>query len=152
MFRTISLIFWPQLPSCIFTLVHQGSFTGTVGNHEVIHDVLTWKYFPHYWPFVRGIHQSQLIPLTRDQTQSFGVIFDASPNTLLNKHLSCQWFEMPWCSCDVTVIMPEFVKDMLRIRVPNHNKRQQSINHVHIPWDILLLTHWGWVTHICISK
>ena len=21
-------------------------------------DVIKWKHFPHYWPFVRGIHQS----------------------------------------------------------------------------------------------
>ena len=26
-------------------------------------------------------------------------------NKLLNKQLSCQWFEMPWCSCDVTVLV-----------------------------------------------
>ena len=25
---------------------------------ERIHDVIKWKYFPHYWPFMRGIHQS----------------------------------------------------------------------------------------------
>ena len=26
-------------------------------------DVIKWKYFPRYWPFVRGIHQ--WIPLTK---------------------------------------------------------------------------------------
>ena len=25
------------------------------GNHD---DVIKWKHFPHYWPFVRGIHRS----------------------------------------------------------------------------------------------
>ena len=25
-------------------------------NHD---DVIIWKHFPHYWPFVRGIHRSQ---------------------------------------------------------------------------------------------
>ena len=26
---------------------------------NILHDnVMTWKYFPHYWPFVRGIHWS----------------------------------------------------------------------------------------------
>ena len=24
----------------------------------VHHDVMKWKHFPHYWPFVRGIHRS----------------------------------------------------------------------------------------------
>ena len=24
-------------------------------------DIMTWKHIPHYWPFVRGIHQSPMI-------------------------------------------------------------------------------------------
>ena len=28
---------------------------GTVSNHD---DVIKWKHFPRYWPFVRGIHRS----------------------------------------------------------------------------------------------
>ena len=24
------------------------------------YDVIKWKHFPHYWPFVRGIHRSQM--------------------------------------------------------------------------------------------
>ena len=28
-------------------------------NHHTLHDdVMKWKHFPHYWPFVRGIHRS----------------------------------------------------------------------------------------------
>ena len=29
-------------------------------NHD---DVIKWKYFPRYWPFVRGIHRSPVIVL-----------------------------------------------------------------------------------------
>ena len=29
-------------------------------------------------------------------------------NKLLNKQSSCQWFEMPWCSCDITVMCTHF--------------------------------------------
>ena len=25
--------------------------------HRIHDDVIKWKHFPHYWPFVRGIHQ-----------------------------------------------------------------------------------------------
>ena len=32
------------------------------------------------------------------------VFFVVSLNKLFNKQLGCQWFEMPWCSCDVTII------------------------------------------------
>ena len=28
-------------------------------------DVIKWKHFPRYWPFVRGIHWSRWIPLTK---------------------------------------------------------------------------------------
>ena len=34
-------------------------------------DVIKWKYFPRYWPFVRGIHRSQ-----RPVTRNFDVFFD----------------------------------------------------------------------------
>ena len=32
----------------------------------IIHDdVIKWKHFPRYWPFVRGIHRSRWIPRTK---------------------------------------------------------------------------------------
>ena len=30
-------------------------------------DVIEWKYFSRYWPFVRGIHRGTSVPV--DQTQ-----------------------------------------------------------------------------------
>ena len=34
--------------------------------HDVNHDdVIKWKHFPRYWPFVRGIHRSRWIPRTK---------------------------------------------------------------------------------------
>ena len=54
-------------------------------------DVIKWKHFPRYWPFVRGIHPAQ-----RPVTRNFDVFFD------LNKRLSKQWwgwwFETLSCS------------------------------------------------------
>ena len=33
---------------------------------EITHDdVIKWKHFPRYWPFVRGIHRSRWIPRTK---------------------------------------------------------------------------------------
>ena len=37
-------------------------FYAKVNGHE---DVTKWKYFPRYWPFVRGIHRSRWIPRTK---------------------------------------------------------------------------------------
>ena len=28
-------------------------------------DVINWKHFPRHWPFVRGIHRSLVVPLTK---------------------------------------------------------------------------------------
>ena len=56
-------------------------------------DVIKWKYFPRYWPFVRGIHRS------------FDVFFDIRPNKRLSEHWWCWWFETPsrplWRHCNV---------------------------------------------------
>ena len=49
-------------------------------------DVIKWKHFPHYWPFVRGIYQS---PVTR----SFDVYFDLPPKKRLSKQSWGWWFE-----------------------------------------------------------
>ena len=49
-------------------------------------DVIKWKHFPRYWPFVRGIHGE--FPSQRPVTRSFDVFFDLR----LNKRLSKQWW------------------------------------------------------------
>ena len=62
-------------------------------------DFIKWKHFPHYWPFVRGIHQSPLdSPHKRPVKRSFDVLFDLCLNTQLSKLSRCWWFEMPSCS------------------------------------------------------
>ena len=49
-------------------------------------DVIKWKHFPRYWPFVRGIHRS---PVTR----SFDVFFDLRLHKRLSKQSRDWWFE-----------------------------------------------------------
>ena len=60
-------------PFC-FSVIQRGTFIGH--NHEHGHskwnllwsfydDVIKWKPFPRYWPFVRGIHRSRWIPRTK---------------------------------------------------------------------------------------
>ena len=41
-------------------------------------DVIKWKHFPHYWPFVWGIHRG--LPAQRPVTWSFDVFFDLCLN------------------------------------------------------------------------
>ena len=56
---------------------------------------MKWKHFPHYWPFVRGIHW--WIPAQRPVTRSFDVFFDLHLNKCLSKQSWGWWFEMPSC-------------------------------------------------------
>ena len=65
----------------------------------------TWKYFLHHWPFMRGNHQLSLdSSKTEPVILSIEKFFVVSLNKLLAKQLSRQVFEMPWCSCDITVM------------------------------------------------
>ena len=42
-------------------------------------DVMTWKPIPHYWPFVKGIHGSSVVPLTKGSAMwSFDIFFVVS--------------------------------------------------------------------------
>ena len=67
-------------------------------------DVIKWKHFPCYWPFVRGIHRSPVNSPQRPVTRSFDVFFDLRPNKRLSKQ-SCGWWleklSRPlWCHCN----------------------------------------------------
>ena len=53
--------------------------------HTSHDDVIKWKHFPRYWPFVRGM------------TRSFGVFFDLRRNKRLNKQSWGWWFETLLC-------------------------------------------------------
>ena len=73
---------------------------------ELHDDDVTWKCFLHYWPFVKGIHQSLVdSPHKGPVMQSSHIFFVVSLNKLLNKQPCYQWFEMKWHSCDITVMI-----------------------------------------------
>ena len=68
-------------------------------------DVIKWKYFPRYWPFVRGIHRSPVNSPQRPVTRSFDVFFDLRLHKRLSKQSWGWWFETPswslWRHCNV---------------------------------------------------
>ena len=80
-------------------------------NVKVCHDdVIKWKYFPCYWPFVRGIHRSPVNSPHKGQWRG-ALMF--SLICALNKRMGKQswdwWFETPsrssWRHCNVTETM-----------------------------------------------
>ena len=54
-------------------------------------DVIKWKHFPRYWPFVRGVPGE--FPTQRPVTPSCDVFFDPRLNKRLSKQSWGWWFE-----------------------------------------------------------
>ena len=74
---------------------------------EIYHDdVIKWKHFPRYWPFMREFTGQRWIPLTRPVTRSFDVFFDPRRNKWLSKQWGRRLIETPsctsWRSCNDT--------------------------------------------------
>ena len=59
-------------------------------------DVIKWKHFPHYWPFVRGIHQWPVDFLHKGSVMRSDVSFDVSLCKQPNKQLRGRWIKMSW--------------------------------------------------------
>ena len=75
--------------------------------YECHDDVIKWKKFPRYWPFVRGIHRTPdtgEFPVQRPVPQSFDVFFDLCLKKRLSKQSWGWWFETPsrslWRHCN----------------------------------------------------
>ena len=93
-----------DLRQCTGKLVPNGFINGQqlIGLHVSssisstwIHDdVIKWKQFPRYWPFVRGIHR---FPAQRPVARSSDVFFDLRLNKRLSKQSWGWWFETLSC-------------------------------------------------------
>ena len=60
-------------------------------------DVIKWKHFPRYCPFVRGIHRSPVGYTHKGQWLEAFIyfFFDLHPNKRFSKQPKCRWFETP---------------------------------------------------------
>ena len=68
-------------------------------------DVMKWKRFPRYWPFVMGIHRSPVdSPFKGSVTAVLMFFFDVRLNKLLNEQSNCWWVETPRRSFDAIVM------------------------------------------------
>ena len=55
----------PQLIFTTATLLQVARIVFITAEVRFHDDVIKWKHFPRYWPFVRGIHRSRWIPRTK---------------------------------------------------------------------------------------
>ena len=72
-------------------------------------DVIKWKYFPRYWPFVRGTHRWPVNSPRKGQWRKalmFSLICAWTNVLFLSKHSWGWWFETPlrplWRHCNET--------------------------------------------------
>ena len=73
-----------------------GHFEKGRQNLEYHDDVIKWKHFPRYWPFVREIHR--WIPLTKASDAELWCFFDLCLNKRWSKPSKRWWFESLSCS------------------------------------------------------
>ena len=67
--------------------------------------MMTWKIFPHRRPFMRGLHWLPVDHSPRGPVMRVWCFFFFRQNNLLNKQTICRWFETPWLSRDVIVMI-----------------------------------------------
>ena len=67
-------------------------------------DVVKWKHFPHYCPFVRGIHRPLVILRKGPVIWIVYILFGVSLNKLLYKQSNGQWLKTLWRLWYVVVI------------------------------------------------
>ena len=116
-------------------------------------DILTWKSFQHYCCFVREICQWLVdSPHIGPEMWNFDVAFVVSMNKFLNKQSSFWWYEMSWHLHDITVMY----MNISFIAVMSHEGYGvRNPSWWFVQWQERTketLTHWGRVTHICVSK
>ena len=107
-------------------------------------DVIQWKHFPRYWPFVRGIHRSPVISPHKGQWRGDLIFFDMRLNKWLSKQSWDRWSETPshplWCHCNDTSFSHLFMTFIL----------------LHIRWRLYMFVTVYYrktkVTHACLQQ
>ena len=71
-------------------------------NHD---DAITWKCFPRYWPFVRGIHRWLVVPLTKARCMVLWCFVWYMPELMVEQtvELLVIWdaILIIWCPCNL---------------------------------------------------
>ena len=99
---------------------------------ELHNDIIKWKHFPRYWPYVWGIHRSLMNSPGQGQWCELWCFFDLCLNKRLSKQSRRQWFEMPSHS----LWSHRNDKNTLRPRDTNMNKGIES----SLVWLLACLT------------
>ena len=88
------------------SMLAQG-ITWNMKQNPLVHDdIIKWKHFPRYWPFVRGNHRSPVNSPTKASYVRLWCFLWCG----LSKQSRRRWFETPSCSLWVTVMLHQVMK------------------------------------------
>ena len=79
-------------------------------------DVIKWKHFPRYWPFVRGIHRRPVNSLHKGQWRG-ALMFS----------LICVW-----------------INGWVNNREAGDLRRYRAYYDVIVMWSVTIISHWHW--------
>ena len=104
-------------------------------------DVIRWKHFPRYWPFVRGIHRSMVNSPHKGQWRG----------TLMFS-LICVWINAWVNNCEAGVLrrhrahydVPEMISRLRDFAISDNKTSDCLVNRA-------LVTHCGSLLEICIT-
>ena len=119
-------------------------------------DVMKWKHFPRYWPFVWGIHRCPVnSPHKWPVTRSFDVFFDLRLNKQLSKQWWGWWFDT--LSCPLWRHRNGLERSTLTRWVTSNllicQQLTSSLNlHLNWPASLISLISIHWVSIIIILK
>ena len=80
-------------------------------NLSIHDDVIKWKHFPRYWPFMRWINRWPVDSPTKSSGAELRCLLWSASEQRLSKQPWRRWFETPsrslWCHCNymVTLVM-----------------------------------------------
>ena len=79
---------------------HTVSISGNISDVCLAHDdVIKWKHFPRYWPFLRGIHRSPVNSPNKGQWRGalmFSLICAWINGWLNNQTITSPWIDFPF--------------------------------------------------------
>ena len=123
-------------------------------NHD---DVIKWKHFPSYWPFVRGIPRGPVNSPHKGQWHG-ALMFS------LNKRLSKQswgwWFEtlsrpLLWRHCNVceNIHVTQHMHCTLKPKHQTENRHKDNpVQHVNTKYKIVIMTTFRFRNHVWINR
>ena len=110
-------------------------------------DVIKWKHFPRYWPFVRGIHRSPVNSTHKDQWRGalMFTLICARINGWVNNRKAGDMSRYR-THYDV-IVMQVIIFHIKRLTV-----FIGPLFQMKLMINMIRLTYRGRVTHICVSK